>query len=93
MTRSKLERYLNVLEVLVAKPLEFELVLYQVDEEWSVVKKHLDFLIANGLVEELPLGEKRVIYSITDKGLAVLDALCGQQYLQQHRHLLLAYEE
>jgi predicted transcriptional regulator len=93
MTRSKLETYLHVLEVLVAKPLEFELVLYQVDEKWRVVKNHLDFLIANGLVEALPLGKKRVIYSITDRGLAVLDALRGQEYLQQHDHLLLAYEK
>lgn len=93
MTRSKLEKCLEILEALVVKPLEFEIVLYQVDENWQVVKKHLDFLISNDLVEKLPLGKKRVVYSVTDKGLAVLEALRGQEYLKQHDQLLLVYEE
>ncbi len=93
MTRSKLEKRLDILEILVAKPLEFEVILYQVDENWEVVKKHLDFLITSGLVEKLPLGKKRVVYNITIKGLAVLDALRGQEYPQHHDQLLLIYEE
>ena len=93
MTLSKLEKYLNILEVLTVKPLEFEIILYQVDENWKTVKKHLDFLIATDLVEKLPLDKKRIVYSVTEKGLAVLDALRGQEYSQQHDQLLLVYEE
>lgn len=93
MTQSKLEKYLAILETLVAKPLEFDIILYQVDENWEIVKKHLDSLISRGLVERLPLGEKRVIYAITEKGLAVLNALQGQEYLEKHKNLLLVYEE
>ncbi len=93
MTRSKLEKYLQVLEVLVAKPLEFEMVLYQVDENWEVVKKHLEFLISSGLVEKLPLGKKRALYTTSDRGLAVLTALRGQKYSRQQEQFLLLYEE
>ncbi|MGB9134465.1 MAG: winged helix-turn-helix domain-containing protein [Candidatus Bathyarchaeia archaeon] len=93
MTRSKLEKHLDILEVLVAKPLEFEIILYQVDQNWEVIKKHLDFLITNGLVEKLPLGDKRVVYSVTEKGLEVLETLRGTEYTRQLDQLLLVYEE
>ena len=93
MTRSKLEKYLSVLEALVARPLEFDIILYQVDENWKVVKKHLDFLISHGLIERLPLGEKRVVFAVTEKGLAVLDALRGQEDLEKHSQLMLVYED
>jgi predicted transcriptional regulator len=93
MTRSKLEKHLDILEVLVAKPLEFEIILYQVDQNWEVIKKHLDFLIANGLVERLPLGHKRVVYSVTERGLAVLETLRGTEHNRQLDQLLLVYED
>jgi len=93
MTRSKLEKYLIVLETLVAKPLEFDIILYQIDENWEVVKKHLDFLISHGLVERLPLGKKRVVYTITEKGLTVLDALHEQEDSEKHSQIMLVYEE
>ncbi len=92
MTRSKLEQYLEILEILVAKPLEFEIILYQADRNWEVVKKYLDFLIACDLVERLPLGNKRVVYNITDRGLAVLESLRGEG--AKHRdQVFLVYEE
>jgi predicted transcriptional regulator len=93
VTRSKLEQYLGILEVLVARPLELEIIRYQVDQDWPRIREHLDSLIARGLVEKLPLGEKRVVYTITDRGLAVLNGLKGEKYLKEHEHLLLVYEE
>ena len=93
MTRSKLERYLSILEVLVSRPLELEIILYQVDEEWGILKEYLDFLILHGLVEKLPLDKKRVVYTVTEKGLALLRTLQGQEYLDEHQNLLLIYEE
>ena len=93
MTRSKLEQYLSILEVLVAKPLELEIIRYQVDQNWSRIREHLESLIARGLVEKLPLGERRVVYTITDRGLAVLNGLKEEKYLKEHEHLLLVYEE
>lgn len=93
MTRSKLERYLEILEVLAVRPLEFEIILYQVDENWEVVRKHLDFLVANGLVEKLPLGKGRAVYSVTDKGLRVLEAFREREYPELHEHFLAVYED
>jgi len=93
MTRSKLERYLSILEVLVSRPLELEIILYQVDEVWGILKEHLDFLILHGLVEKLPLGKKRIVYLVTEKGLALLRTLQGQEYLDEHKNFLLVYEE
>jgi len=92
MTFSKLETYLSILEVLVSRPLQFENVLYQVDEKATTVKKYLSFLTSHGLVEKLPLGRKTVVYSITEKGLAVLRALQEHKSLDDSRNILLVYE-
>jgi len=93
MTLSKLEKYLSILEVLISRPLEFESIFYQVDEEASILERYLDFLVLHNLVEKLPVGKKRVVYVITERGLAVLRALQGQEYLDEHQSLLLMYEE
>lgn len=93
MTRSKLDRHLDILEALVAKPLEFEVILYKVDENWQVVRKQLDFLIATGLVEKLQLGKKRAVYVATERGLSVLDTMRGQECSPQADQILLVYEE
>ena len=92
MTRTKLEKYLGVLETLVYRPLEFEMILYEVDQEWSSLRRYLDFLISHGLVEKLPLGHKRIIYAITERGFRVLRALQGQECLEEHRHLIIVNE-
>ncbi|UCD96482.1 MAG: hypothetical protein JSV35_00045 [Candidatus Bathyarchaeota archaeon] len=92
MTRSKLERYLSVLEALVTRPLEFESALYQVGEKLEIVTKCLSFLCANQLVDRLPLDEKRVVYAITDKGLGILNVLQGQEDLDKYRYLMLVLE-
>lgn len=93
MTLSKLEKYLNILEVLVSWPLEFENILYQVDERSSVLKNYLDFLISHNLVEKLPLDGKVAVYTITDRGLSLLTTMQGQDYLSKHENLLPIYEE
>jgi len=69
------------------------MILYQVDENWKVVKRYLDFLISNDLAEKLPLGKGRVIYGVTDKGLRVLEAFRGREYPELHEHFLAVYEE
>ena len=93
LTLSKLEKYLTILEVLVSWPLEFENILYQVDEKSSVLKKYLDFLISHSLIEKLPIDEKIIVYAITDKGLSLLTTMQGQRYFDEHQNLLLTYEE
>ncbi len=75
MRRSQLETYLDILEVLVVKPLEFAIILCQIDTDPHALETYLEFLLARGLVERLHLGKKRFVYVITDRGLTVLDTL------------------
>ncbi len=92
MTFSKLEAYLSILEVLVSRPLQFENILYQVDEKAITIKKYLDFLTVHDLVEKLPLGSKTIVYTITEKGLAVLRTLQEQVSFEDPQGILLVYE-
>ncbi|MCK4498574.1 hypothetical protein KAU25_05200 [Candidatus Bathyarchaeota archaeon] len=92
MTRSKLERYLSILETLVTRPLEFENIFYQVGENLEIIKKCLSFLTSNSLIERLPIDEKRVVYAITEKGLGILNVLQGQEDLDKYRYLMFVYE-
>ncbi|MCW3980318.1 MAG: winged helix-turn-helix domain-containing protein [Candidatus Bathyarchaeota archaeon] len=93
MTRTKLKDYLSILEVLVCRPLEFEVILLEIGQEWSLLKRYLDFLTSHDLVEKLHLGKRRFVYDITEKGLNVLNALEGQEYLDEHQHLMMLHEQ
>ena len=93
MTWSKLEKNLLILEILVTRPLEFENLLYQSDQNWAILRTHLEFLISHNLVERLPLGKGRTVYSITDKGLAVLNGLQGQTRLREQKDITYVFEE
>ncbi len=93
MTWSKLEKNLLILEILVTRPLEFENLLYQSDQNWGILRNHLEFLISHNLVESLPLGKGRTVYSITDKGVAVLNGLQGQTRLREQKDITCVFEE
>jgi len=71
--RSKLEIYFDILKVLARHgPLKLTYIMYMVYVNCSVLKQYLEFLIKQDLVEERIVGKKRVIYAITDRGLAIL---------------------
>lgn len=89
MAPSKLEKYLSVLETLVSQPSEFESIFSQVRNENIDLKKTLDSLISLNLVERLPLGKKKIVYVVTERGLAVIRALHGEK----HKDLVLLFEE
>ena len=93
MTLSKLERYLSILEVLVSWPLEFENIMYQTDEDCNVLKKYLEFLISNNLIEKFSISEKVVVYTITEKGLSLLSVMQGQEYFSEHQNMMIKYTE
>lgn len=79
MRKSKLESYIDILEALVNKPLTLDHIAYEINIECMILRQHLDFLIKNSLVEERK-SEKRTLYAITEKGIAVLRALNFQKY-------------
>jgi predicted transcriptional regulator len=91
MTHTKLRDYLSILEVLVCRPLEFEVVLLEIGQELSLLNRYLDFLTSHGLVEKLHLGKKRFVYAITEKGINLLNALEDQEYLDEHHHLMMLH--
>ena len=73
MRRSKLEMYIDILEVLALRgPLKLTHVMYKANVNCSILKEYLEFLIQQGLVEERALGKRRVAYVINNKGLTVL---------------------
>jgi predicted transcriptional regulator len=79
MRKSKLESYVDILEALVNKPLTVDHTSYEINVDCTILRQHLDFLIKNGLVEERK-PEKRTLYAVTEKGIAVLRALSFQKY-------------
>lgn len=79
--RSKLESYEAILEALVKKPLTIDNIAYESDIECSVLKRHLEFLMKNGLAEERP--GKKTRYAITERGMAVFKALNFQKYIEK----------
>jgi predicted transcriptional regulator len=80
MRKSKLESYENILEALVNEPLTLDHIAYEINMVCTILRQHLDFLIKNSLVEERG-SDKRTLYAITEKGMAVLRALNFQKYL------------
>jgi len=93
MSRSRLEKYLSILETLVPEPLEFEDISYKADIECSMLKRYLDFLLYHKLVEERRLNKKRTVYAITERGLAVFKTLRAQKYFQKLKNILPVVEE
>jgi predicted transcriptional regulator len=73
MRRSKLEIYIDILNVLALKgQLKLTHIMYKSNVNCKVLKEQLEFLIKNGLVEEKMLRKERTVYGITSKGIQVL---------------------
>ena len=75
MRRSKLEMYVDILDVLSLRgPLKLTHIMYKSNVNCSVLKEQLDFLKKNSLVEERVMKRERVVFAITPRGTAVLKA-------------------
>jgi predicted transcriptional regulator len=73
MRRSKLEMYIDILDVLAFKgPLKLTHIMYKSNVNCSVLKEQLDFLLKNSLVEERIMKRERVVYALTQRGMSVL---------------------
>ncbi len=73
MRRSKLEMYIDILDVLTTRgPLKLTHVMYKANVNCSVLKEHLDFLIKHELVEERSVGKKRVVFAVTNRGRTII---------------------
>jgi predicted transcriptional regulator len=73
MKRSKLEIYVDILEVLAQKgPLKVTHIIYKANVNCKVLKEYLDFLNKQGLIEERVVGSGKVVYANTAHGTEVL---------------------
>jgi len=93
MSPSKLDKYLNILEVLVRRPQKLDQIAYRAKMECTSVKRYLGFLISNGLVEERELRGKRVVYVVNERGISVFKALRALKYLEKLKKTLPTVEE
>ena len=73
MRRSKLETYVDILNVLAQRgPLKVTHIIYEANVNGSVLKEYLSFLIKQGLIEERVAGKSSVVYANTARGTSVL---------------------
>jgi len=93
MPSSKLEKYVSVLEALVLRPHKLDSIAYKVKLEVNSVKRSLDFLISNELVEKRTLSGKHEVYAITERGLSVFKTLRTLRYLEKLKKTLPVVEE
>ena len=93
MSPSKIDRYLNLLEVLVSRPQKIARIEHQVKMEHQALKQHLGFLVANGVIEERRSSNKQIAYAITERGLAVFKTLRAFKYFEKLRKALPIVEE
>jgi predicted transcriptional regulator len=75
MRRSKLETYMDILRVLAYRgPLKLTHIMYKANVNCGALKRYIDFLIKQGLVEERTMGKERRVYMITQRGITVIKA-------------------
>lgn len=93
MPPSKLDKYLNILKVLVLGPQKIDSIAYGAKMECTALKRYLDFLVSSGLVEERRRSDKWVVYAINDRGLSVFKTLRALKYLEKLKKTLPIVEE
>jgi predicted transcriptional regulator len=75
MRRSKLETCLCILEILDNHgPLKITHVMQKANVNCNLLKNYFDFLIKQDAVEEKCIGEDRIVYAITERGLNLIRA-------------------
>ena len=93
MSPSKLDKYLNILEVLVVRPQKVDYVARRIRMEPHALKRHLDFLVSNGVVEKRRFSDKLTLYAVTERGLAGFKTLRALKYLEKLRDSLPMVDE
>jgi predicted transcriptional regulator len=73
MRRSHLETYVEIISLLAQEgPLKLTNIMYRANINCSMVKKDLDFLIEQNLVEERIVGRTGIVFAATQRGINVL---------------------
>ncbi len=73
MKTSKLETYIDALRVLALKgSLKISSIACELNIDCQEMRRHLDFLLNQCLIDEYRIGSQRSEFSITQRGIAVL---------------------
>jgi predicted transcriptional regulator len=73
MKRAKLEMYIGILKILSQSSwFKNSTIACEANINCNELKKYLGFLLKQGLVDEQKVGKQRMVYSITQRGIAVL---------------------
>jgi predicted transcriptional regulator len=92
MRRSKLETYEAILGAVAKRPMKIDGLAYRVNVDCVALKRNLDFLIENGLVEERFLA-KGTSYAATERGISVFKTLDFQKYFKKIQDTLIAIDQ
>jgi predicted transcriptional regulator len=92
LRRSKLETYEAILGALAKKPMKIDRLAFKVDLDCVALKRNLDFLVTNRLVEEVFL-PKGVSYAATERGISVFKTLDFQKCFKKIRDTIIAIDE
>lgn len=94
MTPSKLETYLNILEVLVENPQKAEFIARKTHLKPDSLKRFMVFLVSNGVIDKRRLmSSKQVVYALTERGMAVFKELRAMKYFEKLRESFPTVEE
>jgi len=93
MPPSKLDKYLDILEVVAERPLKIDHIATKVHMEKSELKRRMNFLVLNGVLNERPTVDKQVVYALNDRGYAVFRTLRAFKYFEKLRESLPVIEE
>jgi DNA-binding IclR family transcriptional regulator len=93
MAPSRLEKYISVLEALAVRPLKLDSIAYKLKMECTSVKRSLDFLVTNGLVEKSKLHGRHEVYVISERGVSVFRTLRTLRQLEELKKTLPAAAE
>lgn len=91
MRKSKLETYEAILGALAKRPQKIDRLAYKVNLDCIILKRNLDFLVENGLVEELFL-PKGTSYAATERGVSVFKTLDFQKCFKKIQDTLIAID-
>jgi predicted transcriptional regulator len=68
-----MEINIDILRTLAKRgPLKLTHIMYKANVNCSVLKEYLDFLKAQGLIQEKILRKEKIVYELTERGFTVL---------------------
>lgn len=93
MPPSKLDKYLHILEVLAERPQKIDRIASKTRMEMPEIKRRMNFLVSNGIVDERPTMGNRIVYALNDRGFAVFKTLRAFKYFEKLKESLPVIEE